>query len=539
MGTYRVFIVSLLFLASSSALQQESYKVEGVVINNLTSKPLPRALVQIGGHAALSGPQGEFAFDGLSAGGVTATASKPGYFGAVGSSGVATVNIQVGPDIGKIVLKLTPEAIITGRVTGRDEEPLEGVSIQALTFRFMSGVRRQLMAVGNAVTDEDGNFRLAGLSGGRYYLVAHAGSATRNILGMRTSRSAQSYPPIFYYPGTTDLAAAAAVDLAPGQRMETEFPLSLLPAYRLAGTLVAAGEWKSVNPPNIVDAMGQTLFSVNRYDPQSGAFEFRAIPAGSYTMLLSGTDSQDLAQTSDRRVTVAQDVTDLKLSLVPGANIPVVVRSEFSRPRPAGLSCSTSSPNGQVQRSDCSDYPAAQVTLMSANYAFKQFTTAYRPAPDPSAVRIQGVAAGRYIVRAHPTFGGYVQSVRCGTQDLMQEELTVAEGGVVIPIEVVVRDDPATLKVVISGQPAQQATVVALRDGVPPWASNPVTGAGSGTRSMTLAPGTYKVFAFDSLESLDFADPEVLARYASQAASVTVAANEKGSVVVNVIHTGE
>jgi hypothetical protein len=256
-----------------------------------------------------------------------------------------------------------------------------------------------------------------------------------------------------------------------------------------------------------------------------------------YTVLLSGTDSQDLPHFSERPVTVANDVTDLKLSLTPGANIPVLVRREFSQPRPAGLSCSTSLPNGQVQLSDCSDYPAVHVTLVSANSRFRQFVTAHGPAPDPSTLRIQGVPAGKYVVRVVATFGGYVQSVRCGVQDLMQEELTVAEGGAVTPIEVVMRDDPAKLKVVVgAGRLGQQANIVALRDGV--LLSNPVTGGTNiGWTSMTLAPGTYRVFAFDS--RIDLADPEVLAKYDSQAATVTLAANENGSVLVNVIHTGD
>lgn len=541
MGIYRLLIVSLLLLASSSAQQKDLYKIEGVVVDSFTGKPLPRALVQIGGYGnvALSGPEGGFSFEGLSPGHVTAAVNKPGYFGAGrGSDGAARVDIKVGPDTGKIVLKLAPEAIVTGRVTGPDEEPVEGATVQALAHRFMNGARRQLMVVSTAMTDDDGNFRLAGLRTGLYYVVAHGGTA-HGVLGMQTAKSTQSYSPAVYYPGTADLAAAAVLDLTPGQRIETDFSLTLLPAYRLAGTLAAPAEWKRVNPPGILDALGQPLFPANRFDPQSGAFEFRAIPAGSYTILLSGTDSHDLAQVSERQITVAKSVTDLKLTLSPGANIPVMVRNESSKPRPTG-SCTTTLPNGQVRRSDCSDHPAAQVTLLSANSAFRQFATANGPAPDPSALRIQGVTAGKYIVRAQPTVGGYVQSVRCGAQDLMQEELTVGEAAGVNPIEVVVRDDPATLRVVVDADPTEQQTVVvAIRDGVLSAISSPIINTGNGIRSMTVAPGTYKVFAFDFYENIDFADPEALARYTSQAASVTVSANENGSVVVNVIHIGE
>jgi len=402
----------------------------------------------------------------------------------------------------------------------------------------MDGFGRRLLPVGNqAVTDEDGNFRLAGLRAGRYYLMALAGHARRDAPGTPTSTQAQSYPPVVYYHGAADLSAAATLNLAPGQRMETQFSLSLLPAYKLAGTIVAVGESKHVNPPSIVNAAGQTLLTVNRYDPQSGAFEFSAIPAGSYTILLSGKDSQDVYQVSERQVTIAKDVTDLKLSFVPGANIAVIARTEFSEPFQG--SCSSSLPNGQVQHSDCSDYPVVRVTLTAVNSSFRQFTTAFGPASDPLALQLRGVAPGKYLVRAQASFRGYVQSVRCGAQDLMQEELTVAEGGSVMPIEVVVRDDLATLKVVVrASQPGQPAAMVVLRDGVLSSASYPLTSTASENSFMGVPPGTYKVFAFDSLNGIDIADPEVMAKYDSQAVTVTLGAKENGSVAVNVIHAG-
>jgi hypothetical protein len=51
-----------------------------------------------------------------------------------------------------------------------------------------------------------------------------------------------------------------------------------------------------------------------------------------------------------------------------------------------------------------------------------------------------------------------------------------------------------------------------------------------------IAPGNYNVFAFDSQDGLDYANPEFLAKYASKAAPVTVTANGNASVVVEVIH---
>ncbi|HSM84806.1 MAG TPA: hypothetical protein VLT16_01585, partial [Candidatus Limnocylindrales bacterium] len=57
--------------------------------------------------------------------------------------------------------------------------------------------------------------------------------------------------------------------------------------------------------------------------------------------------------------------------------------------------------------------------------------------------------------------------------------------------------------------------------------------------SAPLAPGEYKVFAFDSIDGLDYTNPEAIAPYASSAAHVTVSANGNTSVTVDLVHTGD
>jgi hypothetical protein len=54
-----------------------------------------------------------------------------------------------------------------------------------------------------------------------------------------------------------------------------------------------------------------------------------------------------------------------------------------------------------------------------------------------------------------------------------------------------------------------------------------------------LPPGNYKVFAFDSVEELEYGNPEVMAKYNAKAATVTVTAGESATVTVELIHTGD
>jgi len=53
-----------------------------------------------------------------------------------------------------------------------------------------------------------------------------------------------------------------------------------------------------------------------------------------------------------------------------------------------------------------------------------------------------------------------------------------------------------------------------------------------------LAPGSYRVVAFDSPQEIDFHTPEGLAKYAGMGATTTVEAGGTANVQVEVIHTG-
>jgi hypothetical protein len=54
-----------------------------------------------------------------------------------------------------------------------------------------------------------------------------------------------------------------------------------------------------------------------------------------------------------------------------------------------------------------------------------------------------------------------------------------------------------------------------------------------------LAPGEYLIYAFDYADRLEYSNPDVLQAYASQAAHVTLAPNQKTQVVLDLIRTGD
>lgn len=389
----------------------------------------------------------------------------------------------------------------------------------------------------NGRSDESGNFRIAGLPQGRYFVAVKAGNVTRSILGAKSAKKNETYPGIVYYPGTQDFAAAQPVDLTPGQKFDVQFELNTVPAYKVSGTLVSIAGLRQIFPPNVIDATGQPLFSASSFDPETGHFEFKSLPAGNYRFSLRGTSADDKPVMSTRNVTIARAISDLKLPVRAGADIPVIIRTEFSKPQTPG-SCTSHTASGIVQ-SDCSDFPRAHVELLSGDSIQSSYGTDFGPQKQSGGLAVRNVPPGKYVVRARATFGGYIQSIRSGQLDLMREELIIPEDGQVFPIEVMVRDDGGSLQVRLrADNPNQTANVVLVPQfglAAEPQSIGLASSSGQ-LQTGALAPGHYKLFAFDTASSaVGLGNYEGLEKYAAQAASVTVTANSSTTVLVDLI----
>jgi hypothetical protein len=159
---------------------------------------------------------------------------------------------------------------------------------------------------------------------------------------------------------------------------------------------------------------------------------------------------------------------------------------------------------------------------------------------DPASLAVRGVMPGKYRLDVSPMVVAYVSTARSGSTDLLREELIVPAGGTVPPIEVVLRDDGATMKVHVQADAPGPAVILLLPQSSP-LQQPPVLGVdASGEREYGgLAPGEYAVLAFDSIEGVEYRNPDFLAAYLSKAARVTLAANTTTSVSVELIHREE
>lgn len=539
-------------LAAQAADPQQTFKVEGTVVNEATGRPIPRALVESYSPAAglisiFTGADGEFAFNGVPQGRAQFSVTKPGYFASRGGAMVQRpIIFNAGADSGKLTIKLIQEAVIAGHVLGKDGEPLEfaNISIEKANANPASS-QRNFLQRNSVQTDEDGNFRIAELPPGQYLVSLKAGNVSRRILGNQSAgsqsgRRPEAYPAIVYYPTGSEDTNAEPINLLAGQHMEVNFSVARLPAYRVAGTVSRAGDWKDVGAPVMVDHRGQMLLGVDEFDQQTGSFTFRTVPAGTYTLRLFATDQSDVQSTVQRKIVVNKDLTGMNLSLASPIEVQVNIRKEFVNKSAAIGTCSYNSTDGKIHTSDCSDYPAIQMELQPIDASSVSVNSNWSP-PAPTPLMLRGLQPGKYKVHASPMMGqAYISSLRCGFTDLLHEDLVVPESGQLPPIEAVLRDDMSMLQVSVNVPRNTTGIIAILPD--PFSARDQVrrTNITSDAAGYTLlAPGAYKVFAFADSEDIDLNDPEEIARYEKKAASVNLMPGKTSSLMVELIHTGE
>jgi hypothetical protein len=508
------------------------HAVSGSVVNSVTGEPIPRALVQLMGplqRSDLTDSQGSFRFEDVPEGRAIFMTRKPGFFSSEEQSrGGARPRapVMITGDVSSLVLKLTPEGIVAGAVTGDDGEPLEGVQLW-LKRQVISNGRKLWETRGQSSTNENGEFRDANLLPGTYYMVAQA---QRPATPRDDAEPNLGYAPS-YYPGTPDLASASAIEVRGGQTVQIEFRLRSQPVYEVAGFVTGIAPEQRGASIQFLSRSGDPLPANVRLNPDDASFSAR-LPAGTYTLRATSFNPPGPAARASATITVAANVSGIRLPLLPGATIPVVVKAEFTNQQ---SSAGVASGIGVVGFSSKPQYASVQLTgLDGVNSSYSTFA-----AQDNNAsLSLRNVEPGRYAVQISPHGPWYVQSATHGQTDVLREDLVVAQGDA-SPIEIVLRDDGGS---VAGSATSDNVAVPAVVLVVPERRSTAPQTQYASERGFTinsLAPGDYLLFAFDSVDGLEYTNREALEPYASRAAHATVNSKGNATVTLTLIKRGE
>ena len=363
-----------------------------------------------------------------------------------------------------------------------------------------------------------------------------------------TQLAARGYA-VAFYPGATDIASASAVEVAVGQHVEINFDLVSQPFHRISGTVSGYPHNAGINF-RMTNAAGQDMGAgLESFDQARGTFRSVWLPGGSYTLTLEAQDPEGgRAYFGSQALNLSSDVSGIHLHLLPSLNIAVNVRLETSRSDspPAPQYFVTRGPRGMVRRQV--NIPARIVLSPQAPTRQQQYFS--EPGQEDSSLEIANVPPGVYSAEVFPNGPYYVESARCGTLNLLEQDLTVAPGSAVQPIEVVLRDDFGSLEGSVAiGAGDESMMVIAIPEGGQGqiWNAELARPAGSLDAAHAtvvfqialLAPGTYRVLAVDRPSDFEYRNPEVLQKYVSKAREISVGANQKAKIDLEVVHIGE
>ena len=509
---------------SSPSANAETFTLSGTVVNSVTGEPIARAMVRTNGQvqrSAFSDSEGHFQIDGLPRVQVTLTAQKPGYSTQRIGPNTGAGWIQIGPNTGAVVVKLVPQNAIYGRVTDASGQAVEHAPIR-LTARSVRDGRRLWEQRGMTETDDDGHFRFPNLMQGTYYVAAGPLVADQLLAAGEKPKTGFAH---VYYPGAPDLASALPIQLSGGQQTEADFSLSAVRVYQVSGSITGHLPDQGVGF-QLLTSSGEELSLPTSFNMETGTFKLEGLPAGSYIVrAISQVDGQPMR--AERQINVAANIEDLRLALAPTVSIPIVVRMESRSASNAGSS------------SRSPDRPPISVRLLPADAnASESFSSVQH---GNSAMVLQNVAPGTYTAELMPQLPWYVQSATYGPSNLLYDDVVVA-GGQSYPMEIVLRDDSASLSGMVKSSDASQpasATVVVVNQPAGKMTPRVVRGIGSEFSVSGLAPGEYLVFAFDSIDGMEYASAESFAPYASQAAHITLTGNQRGQVSLDLIQVGK
>lgn len=481
----------------------------GVVLNATNGNPIARVLVRVNDRAMLTDHEGKFEFDQFTpSGSAMLEVRKPGfYFGQ--EIGMSSIALRMDQMSNPIVVRLYPEALMTGTLTSSDGLPLTQVAVSAQR-RLYNEAGYQWVPVGYSMTNSHGEFRLA-VPPGDYRIQTNFSPRLRNS---STAVMPLTVPSFGSSAGSIHLSSGVEerFDLHPVVSLSYTVGLRLDPSPDRGFPMIVARSSDGATFPA----------SVMRSGPNQPDEMRVALPTGTYT-LIANMNMGESHEYGEATVNVTdQDIAGVTLHLAPVPPIPVQVQVD-----------SESTPDKTAptaQQLGLTLHNAEDFGLQIGNASFMAMMSSGQETylrPTPGIYHFSARGGGQW----------FVKSATYGMTDLLQQNMVVAAGAGSSPLVVTVSDQTGSLQGSVKhNETPMTAWVYAVPTGS---SATPFYNSHSGTDGnftfTSLPPGTYQLIAFESRHSLDYRDPRVLAPFSSYIRSVTVGRGNKATTELNIV----
>jgi protocatechuate 3,4-dioxygenase beta subunit len=476
------------------------------------------------------------------------------------------LQVPVNQTLGNLTFSLIPAGTITGRVTNAEGTPLARMNVALLRPFYDENGKRHLTSVAGDQTDDRGEYRLFWVPPGRYFLSATPATSIADQIGNiqgfaglnipnaeeaidtamvtlfrnNTSTASGRYV-VTYYPATPDATRAIPVEIRPGDELASfDIRMSMREqrSVRVRGSVTDA---RTGQPPrNVMITLtarnmdSGTAQKNGNYNAASGTFEIRDVTPGSY--MLSGMAGNMFGFLAAMSEAVPNGAPPPNIPLPDIAQMPLEVTGDMDsvvlKVLPPTSIQGQATVVGMASMSELRGYEQIHIELVSALDGAVMGGTLVPASVAPDGTFTLRVHPGDYSVRVMGLPPNtYVRSARLGGTDVLDETAAIDD-----TVSAVLRLELSTGSGEIEGIlrdknfQAVAASQVVL---IPEKRSRhdlykTVTTGDDGRFGLTgIAPGNYKLFAWEDLEPNAYYDSEILRQFDSQGQAVVVPESSK------------
>ena len=511
------------FAQAAPKTESKPATITGTITAADTARPLRRArvaLTAVAGRAATTPPtaytnsKGQYELKNVEPGSYYVQAARAGYVPVQhgqrhASERGVVVKVESGAALRRIDIALPRGSVISGRITDDLGEPYPGVRVDLLGLRYELG-KRVAAPIGGATTDDLGQFRLAGIAPGSYYLMATSNET------WRTAKQETFGFGSTYYPGVP-VAQAQVITLGVSEmKTDVSFALQSGRAARLRGRVVReSGEPVPNAFVGLSISYGGSAIAAGGRNTRSagdGSFEFRDVPRGAYLV-------------GDQEVAVSgADVDDLLMIVKTGSTVTGAIVTEDGSPPPfavSGIRVNNYAPFGKV-------LPRVGSIAVDTNWAFKMTGLG-----GPFLFRVSGLPEGWML-----------SSVKLGDKDITDVPWDVPTGGKEFAdLQVTISNREGRVDGVVlnaKGQPTAEASVIVFSEDAQHWIPysrrlQVVRPGAEGQFTIRGLPaGTYRAVARDYIEPGQHEDPAFLESIRDDGVRIVLGEGASESVTVRV-----
>lgn len=326
------FGVRVIAAAQSGNTAQASaaagYRVAGVVVSKGNGNPLARARIVLSEvkdsgkfETVITADDGKFEFAGVPAGKYSLSGAKHGFISAAYdqhdefSTAIVT---GAGLDTENLVLKLSPDGVISGAVIDEAGDPVRRAMVTLYVEDHGQGVNQIHMSRA-AQTNDLGEYEIIGLRPGTYFLAASgqpwyavhppsdriaSGAKEQSASSAAFDRSLDVAYPVTYFADVTDPDSATPIVVRGGEHLQLDIHFNPVPSlhivFRGPGNGMTGFSFPRLESPAF-DGSAHVQTSFVR--TASGAWEITGIPAGRYNVQFWGSGSNPPSELNGVNIT--------------------------------------------------------------------------------------------------------------------------------------------------------------------------------------------------------------------------------------------